>query len=299
MVKAGCAWHCRGMANRHFGKAGDVWKHLMLCEVLAALEPTHYAESHAGSGAYDLVHDGERNYGVGHFLEVSSVIETLGASAYAHALHRFTSTGRARYPGSALQAMTLLGDNCEYLFCDVDPLSADDLRLWGRDLELSRCRVVERDGMTAVAEWLDTCAGSRCVVHIDPFDPFAARPGGLSAVQLAGQVSESGSALVYWYGFDSPGEQAWALAEIAQRTSKPLICLDVLVTDETDQDVNGDLGVGTTPGTGFGVVLANIGEQVIAKCELLGRDLIRTYDGKRLPDRQQPGRLRFTRRQQA
>ena len=298
MVSAGCAWHCRGMANRHFGKVGDVWKHLMLCEVLAALEPTHYAESHAGSGAYDLVHDDERNYGVDHFLEVSAVIETLGASASAHALHRFTSTGRARYPGSALQAMTLLGDTSEYLFCDVDPVSADDLRHWGRNLELSRCQVVEHDGMTAVAEWLDTCAGSRRVVHIDPFDPFAAQPGGLSAVQLAGHVSESGSVLVYWYGFDSPVEQAWALAEIAQRTSKPLTCLDVLVTDETGQGMNGDLGVGTTPGTGFGVVLANVGEQVIANCDRLGQDLIRTYDGKRLPNGQQ-GRLRFTSRQQA
>ena len=285
------------MANRHFGKAGDVWKHLMLCEVLAALEPTHYAESHAGSGAYDLVHDDERNYGVDHFLEVSSAIETLGASAYARVLHRFTSTGRARYPGSALQAMTLLGDTSEYLFCDVDPVSADDLRLWGRNLELSRCQVVERDGMIAVVEWLGTCVGSRCVVHIDPFDPFAAQPGGLSAVQLAGQVAESGSVLVYWYGFDTPVEQAWALAEIAQRTSEPLTCLDVVVMDETGEAMNGDLGVGTTPGTGFGVVLANVGEQVIANCDRLGEDLIRTYEGKPLPDGQQ-GRLRFTRRQQ-
>jgi 23S rRNA A2030 N6-methylase RlmJ len=81
VVRTGYAWHRRGMANRHFGKAGDVWKHLMLCEVLAALKPTHYAESHAGTGVYDLVRDDERNYGVGHFLEVSSVIETLGASA--------------------------------------------------------------------------------------------------------------------------------------------------------------------------------------------------------------------------
>jgi 23S rRNA A2030 N6-methylase RlmJ len=285
------------MANRHFGKAGDVWKHLMLCEVLAALEPTHYAESHAGSGAYDLVHDDERNYGVGHFLEVSSVVETLGASAYAQVLHRFTSTGRARYPGSALQAMTLLGDTCEYLFCDVDPVSADDLRLWGRNLELSRCQVVERDGMTVVAEWLETCASSRCVVHIDPFDPFTAQPGGLSAVQLAGQVAESGKVLVYWYGFDTPVEQAWALAEIAQHTSEPLTCLDVVVMGETGEGMNGDLGVGTTPGTGFGVVLANVGEQVIASCDRLGGDLIRTYEGKRLPDGQQ-GQLRVTRRQQ-
>ncbi|WP_212998810.1 hypothetical protein [Winogradskya consettensis] len=134
-------------------------------------------------------------------------------------------------------------------------------------------------------------------MHIDPFDPFAAQPGGLSAVQLAGQVAESGSVLVYWYGFDSPVEQAWALAEITQRTSKPLTCLDVLVTDETGQGMNGDLGVGTTPGTGFGVVLANVKERVIANCDQLGRDLIRTYDGKRLPNGQQGG-LRFTRRQQ-
>jgi hypothetical protein len=116
-------------------------------------------------------------------------------------------------------------------------------------------------------------------------------------VQLAGQVAESGSVLVYWYGFDSPVEQAWALAEIAQCTSKPLACLDVLVTDETGQGMNGDLGVGTTPGTGFGVVLANVGEQVIAHCDRLGQDLVRTYAGKRLPDGQQ-GRLWFTRHQQ-
>jgi hypothetical protein len=185
----------------------------------------------------------------------------------------------------------------EYLLCDVDPVSADDLRQWRRNLELSRCQVVERDGMTVVAEWLDTCAGSRCVVHIDPFDPFIAQPGGLSAVQLAGQVSESGSVLVYWYGFDSPVEQAWALAEIGQRTSKPLTCLDVVVSDEAGQGIGGDLGVGTAPGTGFGVVLANVGEQVIANCDRLGWDLIRTYAGKRLPNGQR-GQLRYTSRRQ-
>jgi len=73
--------------------------------------------------------------------------------------------------------------------------------------------------------------------------------------------------------------------------------LDVIGTDGSDQDMNGNLGVGTTPGTGFGVVLANVEKQVIANCDRLGRDLIRTYSDKRLPNGEQ-GRLVFTLRQQ-
>ena len=48
------------MANRHFGSIADVWKHAVLVEVLEREPPAHYAETHAGSGAYPLAHDGER-----------------------------------------------------------------------------------------------------------------------------------------------------------------------------------------------------------------------------------------------
>lgn len=39
------------MANRHFGKFADAWKHLVLGEVLVATSPARYAETHAGSAA--------------------------------------------------------------------------------------------------------------------------------------------------------------------------------------------------------------------------------------------------------
>ena len=45
------------MANRHFGKIADVWKHAALAEVLELEPPGRYAETHAGSGAYLVVHD--------------------------------------------------------------------------------------------------------------------------------------------------------------------------------------------------------------------------------------------------
>jgi len=51
------------MANRHFGKISDVWKHAVLAEVLEREPPGCYAETHAGSGAYAVVHDREREFG--------------------------------------------------------------------------------------------------------------------------------------------------------------------------------------------------------------------------------------------
>ncbi|HEX5402250.1 MAG TPA: hypothetical protein VFX16_08115 [Pseudonocardiaceae bacterium] len=56
------------------------------------------------------------------------------------------------YPGSALLAMSVLGDGCPYLLCDADPASATDLRRHGTGL--GRCEVVEADGMAATAAWL-------------------------------------------------------------------------------------------------------------------------------------------------
>ena len=50
------------MANQHFGKFADVWKHLLLVEVLAREQPARYAETHAGSGAYRWIDDAERRF---------------------------------------------------------------------------------------------------------------------------------------------------------------------------------------------------------------------------------------------
>ncbi len=51
------------MANHHFGKFADTWKHLVVNEVLADLRPTRYAETHAGSATYPMIADAEREYG--------------------------------------------------------------------------------------------------------------------------------------------------------------------------------------------------------------------------------------------
>jgi 23S rRNA A2030 N6-methylase RlmJ len=279
------------MANRHFGKIADVWKHGALAEVLEREPPGWYAETHAGSGAYAIVHDGEREFGILRFLEVAPRSAVLARSRYRAVTASYADSDRGLYPGSALLAMTVLGDASSYLLCDLDRESVADLRRWSRELGLHNCEVAEADGMTAVAARLDGEGRGPGLVHIDPFDPHARGQGGYSALELAARVADSGTGLVYWYGYDEPGERAWAHTQLAALTRAPLWCGDVMVTSASDS--LGDLGRATTPGTGFGVILANLQAGTVAACAALGSALAGAYAGATLPDGSQ-GSLAFT-----
>src|SRR5262245_51753112 len=164
------------MANPHFGKLADVWKHAALAEVLEREPPGRYAETHAGSGAYAVVHDREREFGILRFLEVAPRFGALARSPFRAVAASYIESDRGLYPGSALLAMTMLGDAGSYLLCDLDRESITDLRRWSRELGLRSCEVAETDGMTAVAAWLDDKDRGPGLVHIDPFDPDARSP---------------------------------------------------------------------------------------------------------------------------
>jgi 23S rRNA A2030 N6-methylase RlmJ len=277
------------MANRHFGKFADVWKHLILDEVVAGVRPEGYAETHAGSAAYPLPEEPERRYGVLGFLDGLAASPTLSDSKFARVVSGFAGGEPRLYPGSALQVMTLLGDASAYLLCDLDPASTADLRAWASRLGLRHCQVVQQDGMAAVRDWLPSTRN--VVVHIDPFDPFAHQDDSPSAVELAAEVAEAGHSLVYWYGYDRPAERAWAFGEIGSRSSAPLWCGDALVSSYDHQpDDDGDLGQATTPGTGCGIVLANVPRDVTAAGEDVARALVEHYAGKALPNGER-GRL--------
>jgi 23S rRNA A2030 N6-methylase RlmJ len=276
------------MSNPHFGKLADVWKHLVLDEALTAARPVRYAETHAGSGAYTMVDDAERRYGALGFLAGSSS-PPLDNAAFTRVVSGFVGRRPPLYPGSALQAMTLLGDRCSYLLCDTDPASANDLRRWADDLGLDRCEVTPRDGLSAVHGWLPDRTAT--VVHIDPFDPFAPGATGVSAIDLAAQVAEAGHLLVYWYGYDSDHQRGWAFDEIRSRTDATLWCGDLLVQSlTTGRHGRGNLGEATTPGTGTGVVLANPSRTLVETCQALAEALAHAYQGRPLPSGE-PGRL--------
>jgi len=68
---------------------------------------------------------------------------------------------------------------------------------------------------------------------------------------------------------------------------------DVLVADARGDGHAGDLGRATTPGTGFGMVLANVSADTVAACAQFGRALADAYTPAPLPDGT-PGSVVFT-----
>ena len=86
------------MANPHFGNLGDVWKHLLLSEVISWLRPGHYVETHAGSASYRLIDDVERSLGVETFLSASAEVEPLRSSPYRQQILEFAARRRAVVP---------------------------------------------------------------------------------------------------------------------------------------------------------------------------------------------------------
>jgi 23S rRNA A2030 N6-methylase RlmJ len=281
------------VANRHFGKFADVWKHLMLVEVLAREKPTRYAETHAGSAAYRMVNDPERDFGVRHFVRAASDHEALARSVYLELIAPFLQRGEPLYPGSALLAMTALGSDVSYLLCDLDGTSAVDLRHWARHLGVGRVEVAQADGMTTTARWLGAGDGAPTLVHIDPFDPYPRDGAGQSALELAAEVVEQGHVLVYWYGYDEPDRAAWAHRELVEMTARDLWCADAMVTDASGSGTPGDLGEATTAGTGCGVIFGNLTNEAALACEQLGGAVARAYCGAMLPSGASGG-IRFT-----
>lgn len=282
------------MANRHFAKAADVWKHLVLCELLALEQPARYAETHAGCAAYPMTDDAERRFGVLRFLDVARSMPILAATPYAGHTADHVLGGARLYPASPLLAMLERGAAAGYLLCDVDPASTSDLKRWSDRLGLEdHVEVVEGDGLRAVG---DAVLGSRhagsTLVHIDPFDAHAKQPGGRSSVELARDVIRAGVALLYWYGYDAPQQRAWVVDDLAG--AGPVWCGDILVTDAAvGTRAAGNLGAATTPGTGFGVVVANVSRDAIERCTALGEVLAAAYRGSTLPDGARGG-LDFT-----
>jgi hypothetical protein len=137
-----------------------------------------------------------------------------------------------------------------------------DIARWADTLGLAdRVETVVADGMTTIAtRFLTDAAGSAGLVHIDLFDPFAHEPAGLSALELAAQLASRSVKVVYWYGYDTPEDRAWALEWLRRATESSWWCGDMLVTTAAGMTYpGGHLGRATTPGTGFGVVCANLG----------------------------------------
>lgn len=158
----------------HAGNFADVFKHVVLCGLLAALnrkdKPWCYLETHAGAGAYDL--EGEGASRTGEWREGIGRLHDLGEAppplqAFLDTVRGLNGTGALRhYPGSPLFAQAFAREHDRLVFCEKVPEVLADLRenLRGE----RRAAVHHRDGYEAHALLPPT--EKRGLVLVDP--PF-------------------------------------------------------------------------------------------------------------------------------
>jgi 23S rRNA (adenine2030-N6)-methyltransferase len=159
----------------HAGNVGDVWKHVVLVEVLQRLAAsgarTAYVETHAGEGRYPLAATGEWTEGIGRLWTASHP-----ALARYLELCRQHGRGDARptnYPGSPLLARTILGPQASLALWERDAKAAERL---ASVLDDAHTRVTQADGLAALADALGA-ASSRAAAVAALVDPPWSRKG--------------------------------------------------------------------------------------------------------------------------
>ncbi len=282
--------------NPYFGHATDMYKHLLLVNVLAIESPTHVAETHAGSATYRLPTadtDPGRDYGVRHFLATSGSDPQLAVSRFRQQL---MDGSPDEYPGSAALAMRELGTGTTYTFCEIGSSSRANLRSEAARLGLNdQVRIVGTDGLSEIwSRAANVADPSQVLVHIDPFEPKDA-PKGISSPQLAAKLGDLGFKVVFWYPFADPADRGAMEPQIktamAGSTDKVWVGEIATAAEGARFPVSPITGKGSL--AGCGIVAINMSPEAVNAMHTLGQALVTSYDGRRLPDGTN-GSLEFT-----
>ncbi len=209
----------------HAGNFADVFKHVVLCALLAALsrkdKPWCYVETHAGAGAYDLQGEGasrtgEWRDGIGKLWGLDRAPGLL--QTFLDVVRGVNGTGALRhYPGSPLFAQALARERDRIVLCEKVPEIAAELR---ENLKGERRAVVhQRDGHEAHA--LLPPAEKRGLMLIDP--PFE-RPDEFEvAAELVDKSVKRFAAGVYavWYPLKNRHAAGRFERQVARRCDEP------------------------------------------------------------------------------
>jgi 23S rRNA (adenine2030-N6)-methyltransferase len=154
----------------HAGNIGDLWKHLVLNELLRHLtkgdSPLIVVDCYAGAGSYRLEPTGEWTEGIGKIVKSDAQPQTDALATYKRVIDPLLRSER-RYNGSPLIIRSFLrsGDRC--IFHETDQ---ETRRTLEQSLSDSGATVLEADGLSALKTHAAQAhdAGVRFFALIDP-----------------------------------------------------------------------------------------------------------------------------------
>ncbi len=208
----------------HAGNFADVFKHTVLCGLLAALskkdKPWCYLETHAGAGAYDLgsaaaLATGEAAGGIQRLAKLADAPAAL--ATYLRIVAEANPQGGSRhYPGSPAFAQALKRPGDRLILCESVEDVAASLRaqLPGAELHL-------RDGYTAFS--LLPPPEKRGLVLIDPAFERRDEYEAMIDFVVAAQPRFAGGVYALWYPIKNRHEVSRFRRRVAKASNKPVL----------------------------------------------------------------------------
>jgi len=237
----------------HAGNFADVFKHGLLCVLLASLtkkdKPLTYLETHAGCGFYDLktlAANKTREYekGIVKLLSLSDQPDAL--KPYLELVKSFNSEcGFRFYPGSPLVAAKLLRENDKMILCELHPEDVNYLKLSLKQHTSVKAAVHHCDGYHGLKAFTPPTPRRGLVLIDPPFEKPSEINDLISGLKM-GLSRWPNATYVVWYPIKNNGQQDVLLKKI-----------DALKTPYINQRLVVDCDKSSTRLIGSGMVVIN------------------------------------------
>ena len=247
------------MPYTHFGKQADVWKHIVLCQLLDYEKPDVYIETNSASAAYELNRTAEQEYGIYHFINKAGDNDVLKNSVY-YGLEDDVMK-KEHYLGSPGLAMSILGQTAtRYLFFDIEKEPLENIKEFAlsKGLEV-KIATFNQDSILEVMKLLPSLPKST-FIHVDPYEIDKKDCNGYTYLDLFIQAAHYGFKCILWYGFMTFAIKSrlneYIKTNIYKNNISNSICVD-LILNVIKEDI-----IPCNPGIlGSGLLAANICEQ--------------------------------------
>jgi 23S rRNA (adenine2030-N6)-methyltransferase len=301
----------------HAGNFADVFKHVLLCGLLTALnrkdKPWCYVDTHAGSGFYDLgsegaVRTGEWREGVARMMALKDVPPPLAvyldavraanpegawlplpaevhlpSPPAARALDALASSarkaGRLTYPGSPAFAQGAARATDRLLLCEKVPEVALDLRaVFSRD---ARIAVHQRDGYEAHA--LLPPAEKRGLMLVDPPFERGDELDAMAELSLKSLARFAGGIQALWYPVKNRHTVNGFLRRMGRDATRPVLNFEFDTGAPREAEVSAS-GITKHPLRGCGLLVVNppfrFAQEMEPALKLIARTLAQGPDAR-------------------
>jgi 23S rRNA (adenine2030-N6)-methyltransferase len=269
----------RNMPYSHYGKIGDIWKHLPLCSFLKTEKPNKYVETNSANAYYELSNTPEQCYGIHTFLTESPRSKILMNTPYFNIVNTLTrqTNHHNLYFGSPALALTLLSNSTnEFIFFDIDPISLENINNFVKCHNIkSKVRLLNqdsRDGFYNIIDSLDELD----FIHFDPYLLFENNNSGNNVFDAFLLASSKGIKCMLWYGYNTTDENEYILNlfndNFYKLKLKRLKCVEIFLKIIQKNNVIINPGI-----LGCGVLISNLSDKSFQDIEILSNELVSIY----------------------